>query len=771
MRIVILFLLFFNFSLFANEKIKPFLGVSYQAVFLADILPSEKNKNKYAIRILHILPETAAAKSGLQRGDLILQVDKQEFIKKSKNENREFFKEQITSKKIGQKLELQIVRFEEKYRLEDRVLGEKEWLEYIQKQEYNKNINLQFQKNTTILNFSIQLGANPFREETTDINTHFFDFYGSGKEQAILLKEVSAKYDLQASTDELINVFIEDQKTDYGCRMPAVRFLHHYPEKLLPTIDQTTRKIYQSFHKQKLPSFLEQVVGLLEQSDVTKKLPAFPKNNNWQQHLQYIQEIFQIAQKLENKAFAALSVQEKNQAREYFQLAQKELVNSFGLAYGSELSQKSYNIRLTAQKIDFLALLQSAWVLSHFSNSQWHAFLKKALFTLPQNSYKHQEVKGDILWLTKENNFSLVVGSSKPNSYTGDFSMIVDLGGADYYTTKKQGSKIILDLAGNDFYSSTKNYSQAAAFFGIKLLIDLEGDDNYNAQNFSQASAVFGVGILYDMAGNDFYKSNGFSQGYAFYGLGILVDNEGDDEYASDIFSQAVGSCRGLGLLLDVAGNDKYRAGLQQASTYRVAGSFHGASQGFGFGIRGYFDGGIGLLLDGKGKDIFQAGNFSQGSGYFFGLGVLKNFGKEADSYIAYRYGQASAAHSALGVLIDDGGNDLYRGQVAAVQSAAWDKSVTAFWDKKGDDRYISLNAAFSLAAAAHNGYAYFLDSAGKDSYQVKNFRSTTQNSYHGGSSLSFFFDLGGAEDNYEQKNIQNHSTWKKRTTQIFWDR
>jgi hypothetical protein len=409
-------------------------------------------------------------------------------------------------------------------------------------------------------------------------------------------------------------------------------------------------------------------------------------------------------------------------------------------------------------------------VFSHFTNPKWHISLKRAIAKIPSQNFKVKDVKNKILFLEEKDGFSLVVGSEAANSYKKDFSIIIDLGGADYYALDK-GAKVILDLAGDDFYSSTKNYTQGSAFFGNSLLIDVAGNDNYIAQNFAQGSAVFANAILYDLAGDDFYKALGFAQGYSFFGLGLLLDNSGNDEYVADLFSQGAATCSGVSLLLDTAGADKYRAGISHKSTYRVTGSFHGASQGLGFGVRGYFDGGMGFLLDGKGSDIFQAGNFSQGSGYFFGLGVIKNFGSDSDTYVAYRYGQANAAHSALGVLIDEGGNDIYRGQVGAVQSAAWDKSATAFWDKKGNDQYFSLNAFFSLAAAAHNGYSYFLDAAGSDSYKIANFRTTTQNSYHGGNSLSIFLDLGGKKDFFAQEGIRNDSSWKKRTTQVFWDK
>ena len=760
-------LIFFSSTLIAQPK--TFLGVSYKVVALKKFSINKNIKDKYAIQILHIVPGTSAAKSELQKGDLITHIDGQEFTNKQKSKNREFFRNQILEKDIGYKMQVKILRINEEYHLQDKILGQKEWLEFTKKQDYNQNLNVLFKKYTKILNFSIKLGSNPFHSEEATIDEHIFDNYKITKKNT-LLEKVFLKYNLQASSDELTAIFREDAKTNYGCRMPAISFLHTNPNKLLPIIDKVTNKFYESYQKKNIPNLLQDISNLINSSNLAIAIPSFPQNNNWQDHLQYIQTVFQLSNKLENKAFKKLSQKEKKTAKEYFDNLAQELIANFGLSQNSQLSQKSYNIRLIIQKIDFTSLLQSAWVLSHLTANNWHSYLKKAISNIPAKQYTDNDIKGKLLFLSKKDNFSIVVGSKNANNYAKDFSVIIDLGGDDYYSPKQNGSKFILDLQGNDFYSSTKSHTQAAAFLGIKLLVDKEGNDIYTAQYFAQGSAIFGVAILYDVAGDDFYKSRGLSQAYSFFGVGLLLDQKGKDEYSADIFSQGTATCGGVSLLFDAQGDDKYRAGLTYSSTYQVPGSFHGASQGLGFGVRSYFDGGIGFLLDGGGNDIFQAGNFSQASGYFFGLGVVKNFGKNQDNYISYRYGQASAAHSALGVLIDEGGNDTYRGQVGAVQSAAWDKSATAFWDKKGNDTYISLLSAFSLAAAAHNGYSYFLDSAGVDNYQITNFDTTTQNSYHGGSSLSFFFDLGKRKDYFLQDNIQNNTSWKKRTTQIFWD-
>ena len=757
----------FFLSSFANPK--PFLGVSYRAVALKDIFPNEKSGEQFAIQILHILPKTAAKKSGLLNNDLILEIDGNSF---NKENNRQYFRDYIRNKKVGEELRLKIIRQEEQYRIKEQVVTKEDLEKILKEQPYNEKIPLAFERTKKILNYDILLGINPFQEETNDVEKNPFLPYQLKNTTAPFTKELVLQYNLQASSDELFDVFKQDQKTNYGCRQPAMGYLHTRPHQLLSTIDKITQQFYKSFQQEEFSLFLQKVAYLISEEPLALKLPLAPTNNkDWQEHLNYIQEIYQTAMLLQQKAFAKISATDKEFTKQYFIDLQKELIKSFTLR-NEKLSAKSHDIRLIIQNVDFVALLQSMWVLSHFTNKKWNASLKNSLFQLQgKNGIQKngiQGVGGAVIFSHKDKDFSLVVGGADKNSYSENFSIIIDLAGDDYYASSNSNA-IIIDLAGDDYYSSFDNYTQASAFFGTSLLLDMEGNDTYVAKYFAQASAVFGGAILYDIDGDDFYKANAFSQAYSFFGLSLLIDKSGNDEYAADIFSQSVATCGGVSLLLDDKGDDKYRSGISYPSTYRVAGSFHGASQGLGFGIRGYFDGGTAFLLDGAGKDIFQAGNFSQGSGYFFGLGVIKNFGNFSDTYLAYRYAQASAAHSALGVLIDDGGNDFYQGHVAAVQSAAWDKSVSAFWDKKGNDNYIA--PLFSISASAHNGYAYFLDFSGKDNYQLPRFTTSNQNSYHGGSSLSFFLDFGGREDSFLSEEMKNNSTWKKRTTQIFWDK
>jgi len=84
------------------------------------------------------------------------------------------------------------------------------------------------------------------------------------------------------------------------------------------------------------------------------------------------------------------------------------------------------------------------------------------------------------------------------------------LGGNDVYhegtVSPQRPVLVVIDLAGNDRYEGTQPGIQGGALLGISMLIDVAGDDVYDAKDIAQGSAVGGVGILIDFSGNDRYR-------------------------------------------------------------------------------------------------------------------------------------------------------------------------------------------------------------------------------------------------------------------------
>lgn len=350
----------------------------------------------------------------------------------------------------------------------------------------------------------------------------------------------------------------------------------------------------------------------------------------------------------------------------------------------------------------------------------------------------------------------------------GDPLLIIDLGGDDLYELGslekplRMGISIIYDHAGNDEVVTLPGRG-ASAIFGYGIHWDREGDDVYRGSDLAQASAVFGAALLVDREGNDEYRAVRGSQSFALGGAALLVDFAGDDVYTAITNSQGSAGPYGAAVLFDLEGNDQYRLTGEGRIVSRSAQSpEHNSSmgQGCGYGVRAdlgdgrSLPGGVGMLFDGAGDDIYEAEVFAQGAGFLEGLGALVDGGGN-DQFSAVWYGMASAAHRAAGVLISRGtGNDRYEASRYTSIGAAHDLSVAFFIDEGGDDVYTVEN--LGIGGANDNGTAIFVDAGGDDVYTVRD-RSchalgrakvtlwgTWRESATG---LGLFFDLGGKDE------------------------
>ena len=113
-----------------------------------------------------------------------------------------------------------------------------------------------------------------------------------------------------------------------------------------------------------------------------------------------------------------------------------------------------------------------------------------------------------------------------------------------------------------------------------------------------------------------------------------------------------------------------------------------------GAGIRQVADGGIGVILDGGGDNVYEFDYLSHGGGYWCGLGFARDFGGNTKRLIcrkAYnggprtepsfqRFGCGWGCHYALGFCFDDGGDDVYEGTIMGT-GMAWDCSMGVLCD------------------------------------------------------------------------------------------
>jgi len=361
----------------------------------------------------------------------------------------------------------------------------------------------------------------------------------------------------------------------------------------------------------------------------------------------------------------------------------------------------------------------------------------------------------------------IIVGGTGQNVYKNEAFMIIDLGGDDTYMNCAGGANgfagrqvsIVIDLGGDDQYISRASFAQGSGVFGIGILVDCGGDDIYEAKHLSQGVGFFGCGILKDYGGLDKFVADTFAQGAGMFGTGILWQGYGDTTYEAAHMAQGFGGVQGVGLLLDESGDECYLAGGKYPCDW-LPGRYFSLSQGFGFGMRPYAGGGIGILCDLKGDDHYKADVYGQGASYWYSVGLLLDADGN-DIYNAYQYCQGAGIHLSTGALIDWIGDDAYSAH-AICQGSAHDYSVGMLIERAGNDKYTGNMEA--QGAAINNSFALLLDHAGDDSYTATEPDRCLARGHSGETreygSIALMLDLAG-KDNYPQGH-SNNGIWLK---------
>lgn len=322
----------------------------------------------------------------------------------------------------------------------------------------------------------------------------------------------------------------------------------------------------------------------------------------------------------------------------------------------------------------------------------------------------------------------IAIGGPGNDTYQGSFVLIIDIGGNDSYLLDN-GSKasaierpfrVILDLDGDDIYRSN-GYDVGTGVCGAGIVIDQAGNDVYSTGDFSAGCGLFGVGVLHDRAGNDSYLSGQNVQGAGIFGIGLLIDESGHDTYRSHAQAQGFGGTRGIGLLHDTKGNDQYLAASPYVDVLRYEAHYVTFTQGAALGHRPIASGGIGVLSDLDGNDLYSTDIYGQGTGYWFGLGALIDRNGE-DRYQAYQYAQGSGVHFATGLLLDANGDDVYASHGVS-QGCGHDVALGALIDERGSDVYTV--ESLSLGGGNANAVSVFIDRVGDDSYIARNASNT----------------------------------------------
>ncbi len=694
-------------------------------------------KKVVGLRVVSVVDGGAAQKAGLKKGDIILAADSKNI---PQSNARAWFSRAILSKKPGDTITLKVRRGQN---ISEVTLTLADYPVPVEPREHGEFEQLGFEElsalDSTIRNNGLQ----------DELAEQLRAIYGVTIRPFAPIKVGKKVYPHPHFLSEVM----------FGLRNPTKTPL--LAEHLVGHLKLVVNTYRQDFGK-----LLGRAADMLDcpiQEQVRKRDAEFT--------LEKFLSAMEEARKKVEKAFSGLSKEERRQ----FLKAATALVRR------ADIDEKLFfKLFPLSYKVNYTALFSAAdEIFSLLEPTTIKAVIKSAK-EQPPPKRKPEGVTGDVLFYGESPLGKVVVGGAGRNVYTGRFALIIDVGGDDIYAYPVATANItqpvcvVIDAGGDDTYDFG-GAGGAAAVGGISVLLDIKGNDHYLGGMVTQGAAVGGVSLLADLSGSDIYSADRFCQGAAIFGIAILADIQtrkrkkdspltSCDRYSAHTFAQGVGLPRGVGLLLDSWGNDTYITAGNEPDFRDPKRATLSLSQGFGYGIRPYKSpvgsaGGVGILLDENGHDIYIGDYFCQGSAYWFAMGILYD-GGGSDHYICGRYSQGAGIHIAVGVLLDHAGDDYYSAYLGVSQGCGHDLGVGVLVDMKGNDRY---SGGWLTEGAGNDGaFGLLLDAEGNDTYHTTKPKSSQpgarEHPYLKCMGLGALVDLAG-NDSYSAPGRKNKAT------------
>ena len=355
---------------------------------------------------------------------------------------------------------------------------------------------------------------------------------------------------------------------------------------------------------------------------------------------------------------------------------------------------------------------------------------------------------------------------------------------------------VVMALGQQNTFIGTRPGIQGASIMGISMLLDRGGNSTYRALDVAQGSTIGGVGILINYSGGNRYEGRRRVQGHAMLGLGMLIDRgPGDAFYKAAMWAQGFGAPGGFGIISNSGnGNNHFYCGGLYLDSYPEHPGYDGWGQGVGAGLRQVANGGIGIILSGTGDDVYEVDYFGHGGGYWLGVGIARDFGgndiRHGTTLTTFdgrprgsrtergaearwtRFVNGWGCHYAVGYLFDDGGDDVYGGQIMGT-GMAWDLAYGLLADFGGSDRYTSPgNMKHGVGAEASIGILFSY--GGDDVFAGRSMGiANPRHEYHpaaSGGNFSFLVNYGGRNQygTGNQRVAQGHSFVQRGTPSGF---
>src|SRR5208283_1540576 len=600
-------------------------------------------KENTFIEVARVIDGTPAAKAGLKDGDIILSINGNPACDDAEHILTSFGK-MIAQQKVGSLVALGILR------------------------------------NVQQLSLTAELEKMPIHEQP---EAKHRDIDKCSGRSSTLEKALSVQNDLSAFNNILDGLYIRSnavhnqglayEKKSHPLQMKELTYMMRHPMAAGEVASDLSLRVITPLHESNwlIGQSIREIASLL---DVDLSLSEGPAEVSFPVLLRIMEE---TKNKVE-EALSDLTQEEKN-------LLWKKALNPWADTQWNRILEIS-------MKVDRAKLFNAFSPLLSFLTRDNLSRLKDDLINRFGNN------KGPILYESMTPVGKVIVGGPGPNVYRDDAALILDLGGDNLYLNNAGGTRpgmpvsLVIDWGGNNRYISKENFSQGAGVLGGGFLIDLGGNATFVSLDASQGVGFWGIGLLYHGDGNAVYTARSFCQGVGQMGIGLIVNRRGDDRYLCSYGGQGLGLFGGAGILIDEAGNDFYQLGGKMPDFRDPSKSTVSLGQGFGQGVRPEKDingvpGGIGMLVDEEGDDIYVADYFAQGASYYYGLGILYDMAGN-DQYISGRYAQGAGIHSSVGVLLDLKGNDFYYASFGVAQGMGHDFGVGFFQDTGGNNSY-----------------------------------------------------------------------------------
>ena len=385
-----------------------------------------------------------------------------------------------------------------------------------------------------------------------------------------------------------------------------------------------------------------------------------------------------------------------------------------------------------------------------------------AIALLRTNTYT-----GDFEYETDTVLGKIIVTGTGQHVFTNEAFLIIGLGGANVYSISAGGANgltgrpisIVIDLGNNTQFVSKRSFSQGSGVFGIGILAALGSNCMFQAKHLSQGAGFFGCGILMTGPGKQTLDADTFCQGAGMFGTGILWQRGENSSCRAAYLAQGFAGPQGVGLLLNECSHNSYFAGGKYPCPW-LPGHFFSLSQGFGYGMRPYAGGGVGILCDLAGHNHYETDVYGQGASYWYSVGLFLDAAGH-NRYDAHQYCQGAGIHLSNGALVDWGGNNTYTaGHIC--QGAAHDYSVGMLIDRVGNNSFTGDTTA--QGSAINNSFALLLEQAGTNTYVGTDPKQSQATGHDGAKreygSIGLLLDLGG-HGHYSQGQT-NNAIWLK---------